>query len=75
MLSIHSPDYVFMVLVCIFIVFSEPHPSAINTFSLLYIVRVMEFSAFITCACALQMRRTTYARTYDEPTPPALCLC
>jgi len=54
--SSHSPDYVFMVLVSIFmktIIISEGYPSAINKFTLLYIVRVVEFSASITCACTL----------------------
>jgi len=57
MLSIHSPDYVFTVLVSIFI-----RKTAI--------VRVIEYSASITHACALQMVRTTY----NQPTPPAPCL-
>jgi len=47
MLSIHSPDYVFTVLVSIFICKTT-------------IVRVIEYSASITHACALQMVRTTY---------------
>jgi len=69
MLSIHSPDYVFTVLVSIFIkpiIISEGHLSAINTCSLLcIIVRVMEFSTCITHTCALQTIRTTYdVRTY-----------
>ena len=51
----------------------------INTCSLLYIVRVMEFSASITRACALQTIRTTYVprmyvHTTYVPMPPALCL-
>ena len=48
MLTIHSPNYVFTVLLSISmktIIISEHHPSAINMFSLLSIVRVMEFSA------------------------------
>ena len=71
MLSIHSPDYVFMVLVSIFmkaIIISDCHPSAINTFSLVYIVTVTEFSASTTCTCALQTIRTTYERTYASST-------
>jgi len=55
-----SPDYVVIVLVSIFIIISEHHPSAINTCSLVYIVRVMEFSASITDSCAFQIIRTTY---------------
>ena len=69
LLSIHSSDYVFIVLVSIFmktITFSKGHPSAINMFSLVYIVIVMEFFASITRACALRMIRTTYERLYEQ---------
>jgi len=38
-------------------------PSAINTFTLLYIVRVMEFSASITCTYALRMIHTYASST------------
>jgi len=80
--SIHSPDYVFTVLVSIFISKIHNHPSSINIYTLLYRVRVMEFSASITCAYALWKLRTTCVhmhvrtmnRMYDKPTSPALCL-
>ena len=52
---------------------SEHHRCAINTFSLVYTVRVMDFFASITCACVLQMIRTTYVQI-NVPTPPAKCL-
>jgi len=67
-LSIHSPDYVFTVLVSIFmkpIIISERHPSAINTFTLLYTVRVMEFSASITLA---HRHRECYVPVYHART-------
>ena len=70
--NIHSPDYAFTVLASIS--FSERHPSAINMFTLVYTVRVMEFSASITRTCALQNIRTTYMRAYNKHMPPALCL-
>jgi len=53
------------------VIISERHLSAINMCLLL---RVMEFSASTTRACALQTIRT-YARTNERiRTPPALCL-
>ena len=42
--------------------------AVVNKFSLLYIVRVMEFSASITRSWALQTIRTTYVRTYHART-------
>ena len=63
MLSIHSPDYVFTVLVSIFMKthnhFWAPAQRYKYVFIAVYVVRVVvEFSASITCACALQTVRT-----------------
>ena len=52
-INIHSPDYIFTVLVSIFISKTHNHLSTINVFLLVYVGRVMEFSASITPACTL----------------------
>ena len=73
--SIHSPDYVFAVVVSIFISkthnHSEHHPSAINTFTLL----LYDMSEGVLCFHYSHMRianDTYHIHTYDEPVPPAL---
>ena len=74
--SIHSPDYGSTVLVSIFIsktiLVSEHHLSAINTFVLVCVVRVIEFSASIVHVhCKWYVPRTctcTHIHTYDSST-------
>ena len=71
MLSIHSPDYVFTVLVSIFMKTHNHfwvHCSVINMFTLLYKVRVMEFSGSITRACTLRICTMYVWWTYASST-------